>query len=360
VPKRIFFIAPYPFGAAPSQRFRFEQYFTFLKEQGYEIEEHPFYDEKTWKTLYSQGKILKKAWGLIRSFARRKFLLFRLHKADHIFIHREVAHIGPPIFEWIIAKVLRRKYIYDFDDAIWLPNYSETNARFHRLKAYWKVNYCMKWAHQVTAGNEYLANYARKFNQHVQVIPTTIDTEGHHNVRCDHDQIPVIIGWTGTHTTMRYLDPLIPILKDLEKTYNFRFRVISNQTPEFELKSLEYVPWNKETEIEDLAQIQIGIMPLEEDIWSEGKCGFKGLQYMALGMATILSPVGVNKTIVKDAENGFLADDPQEWKEKMARLLKDTQLRKELGASGRATIEEYYSSKSNKKKYIKLFDQNSI
>lgn len=353
--KRIFFIAPYPFEAAPSQRFRFEQYFTFLEKQGYEIEEHPFYDEETWKTLYSRGNIVKKAWGLIRCFARRKLLLFKLHKADHIFIHREVAHVGPPIFEWIIAKVLRRKYIYDFDDAIWLPNYSETNARFHRLKAYWKVNYCMKWAHQVTAGNDYLANYARKFNQNVQVIPTTIDTEGHHNVHCDQDQEPVTIGWTGTHTTMRYLDPLIPILRELEKKYHFKFRVISNQAPEFELKSMEYVPWKKETEIEDLTQIQIGLMPLEEDIWSEGKCGFKGLQYMSLGMATILSPVGVNKTIVQDGENGFLASTAEEWENKLVQLIQSKALRRTFGENGRKTVESHYSVEANKHKYLKLF-----
>lgn len=353
--KRIFFIAPYPFEAAPSQRFRFEQYFTFLREQGFEIEEHPFYDEKTWKTLYSQGNIVKKAWGLIRCFARRKLLLFKLHKADHIFIHREVAHVGPPIFEWIIAKVLRRKYTYDFDDAIWLPNYSESNARFHRLKAYWKVNYCMKWAHQVTAGNEYLANYARKFNQHVQVIPTTIDTNGHHNVLCDHDQETLTIGWTGTHTTMRYLDPLLPILRKLEKEFQFRFRVISNQAPDFDLNSLEFIQWNKDSEIEDLSRIQIGLMPLEEDIWSEGKCGFKGLQYMSLGMATILSPVGVNKTIVQDGENGFSATTAEEWENKLVQLIQSKELRKCFGENGRKTVELNYSVEANKHKYLNLF-----
>jgi glycosyltransferase involved in cell wall biosynthesis len=355
VSKRIFFIAPYPFGAAPSQRFRFEQYFDFLREEGFEIEEHPFYDEQTWKTLYSEGNTLKKTWGLLKSIARRKLLLFKLHKADHIFIHREVAHVGPPVFEWIIAKILRRNYIYDFDDAIWLPNYSESNARFHRLKAYWKVNYCMKWAHQVTAGNDYLANYARKFNPNVQVIPTTIDSENHHNVLCDHDREPLTIGWTGTHTTMRYLEPLLPILRELESEFEFKFRVISNQAPDFELNALEFVQWKKETEIEDLSRIQIGIMPLEEDIWSEGKCGFKGLQYMALGMATVLSPVGVNKIIVRDGENGFLANDPQEWKAKLTQLISDRELRGRFGENGRKTVELRYSVKANKHKYLNLF-----
>ena len=353
--KTIFFLFPYPHGEAPSQRFRFEQYLDYLKKEGFTIELHPFLDEKTWKTLYSEGNTFKKAFGVIKSFARRKLLMFRLHKADYIFIHREVAHIGPPIFEWFIAKVLRRKYIYDFDDAIWLPNYSETNARFHKLKAYWKVNYCMKWAYSITAGNDYLADYARKFNQNVQILPTTIDTIEHHTILCNHDKKPLVIGWTGTHTTMRYLDFLVPILSELEKNHTFVFRVISNEAPDFNLKSLEFVKWNKETEIEDLAQIQIGVMPLEKDIWSEGKCGFKGLQYMSLGMATLLSPVGVNTQIIQDGKNGFLASTPQEWKDKLTILLENTTLRKSMGEAGLTTIQQRYSVEANKSIYLSLF-----
>ena len=356
MPKTIFFLVPYPQGEAPSQRFRFEQYIPFLTEQGYSIEVHPFYDYTTWQTLYSEGKVLKKSWGVFFSFLKRFGLLFRIHKADHIFIHREIAHVGPPVFEWFLAKILRRRYIYDFDDAIWLPNYSEANARFHWIKAYWKVNYCMKWAYRITAGNDYLADYARRFNKNVYVIPTTIDTEGHHNLECDHSAEPVTIGWTGTHTTMRYLEFLIPILQELEEDHTFRFLIISNEKPDFKLKSLEYLKWSKETEIEDLSQIQIGVMPLEQDIWSEGKCGFKGLQYMSLGMATVMSPVGVNNTIVRDGVNGFLCDTPEEWKASIKMLLEDSALRRRLGSEGRKTVIDLYSVKANKEKYLALFN----
>jgi glycosyltransferase involved in cell wall biosynthesis len=356
MPKTIFFLVPYPQGEAPSQRFRFEQYIPFLTEQGYSIEVHPFYDYTTWQTLYSEGKVLKKSWGVFFSFLKRFGLLFRIHKADHIFIHREIAHVGPPVFEWFLVKILRRRYIYDFDDAIWLPNYSEANARFHWIKAYWKVNYCMKWAYRITAGNDYLADYARRFNKNVYVIPTTIDTEGHHNLECDHSAEPVTIGWTGTHTTMRYLEFLIPILQELEEDHTFRFLIISNEKPDFKLKSLEYLKWSKETEIEDLSQIQIGVMPLEHDIWSEGKCGFKGLQYMSLGMATVMSPVGVNNTIIRDGVNGFLCDTPEEWKASIKMLLEDSALRRRLGSEGRKTVIDLYSVKANKEKYLALFN----
>jgi glycosyltransferase involved in cell wall biosynthesis len=351
----IYFIVPYPFAEAPSQRFRFEQYIPDLEAQGYRIEVHPFYDYKSWRTLYTQGNALKKAWGIVRSFGKRLVLLFKLRKADHIFIHREMAHVGPPILEWLVTKVFRRKYIYDFDDAIWLPNYSETNARFHRLKAYWKVKYCIKWAAKVTAGNEYLASYARQFNSNVEIIPTTIDTENHHNVRTDHQRETPIIGWTGTHTTSQYLEDIIPVLKKLEEKYDFIFRVISNEDPKFDLKSFEFVKWTKETEIYDLQQFTIGIMPLRHDIWSEGKCGFKGLQYMSLGIVAVMSPVGVNTSIVHDGINGYLAETPEEWEERLALLLTDAALRTKIGEAGRITIEERYSVKAFREKYTALF-----
>lgn len=354
--KTLFFLVPYPKGEAPSQRFRFEQYLTTFESEGYSIEIHPFYDYKTWQTLYSEGNSLKKAFGVIICFFKRFGLILQLRRADHIFIHREVAHVGPPIFEWIIAKVLRRNYIYDFDDAIWLPNYSESNARFHRLKAYWKVNYVMKWAFKVIAGNEYLASYARQFNQQVQVIPTTIDTENHHTILSNHEKEEIVIGWTGTHTTLHYLDELVPVLKELEKTHAFKFLVISNEAPKYELNSLEFVKWNKETEIEDLARMNIGVMPLQHDIWSEGKCGFKGLQYMALEIASIMSPVGVNTSIVHDGKNGFLASNFEDWKEKLTLLIEDKELRIKLGKAGKITINDRYSVEANKNNYLQLFD----
>ncbi len=355
--KTIFFIVPYPIDEAPSQRFRFEQYLTILNEQGYEIEIHPFLDLNTWKSLYETGKVFKKIKGIINAFYKRLKLLFKLKRADYIFIHREASHIGPPIFEWIIAKVLRRRYIYDFDDAIWLPNYSEQNAKFHRLKAYWKIEYCMKWAYKISAGNQYLASYASQFNKNIKIIPTTIDTFNYHTINSDHNTELVTIGWTGTHTTMRYLIPLVPVLQNLEQELRFRFVVISNEAPTFELNCLEYIKWSKQTEIADLSQFHIGVMPLEHDIWSEGKCGFKGLQYMSLGIASVMSPVGVNTSIVHHGKNGFLATTPDEWYEVLKNLIIDRQLREKIGFEGKATVETTYSVRSIQSQYLELFNE---
>jgi len=353
--KRILILAPYPFNEAPSQRFRFEQYLSYFNQVGISFDFRPFLSQQTWKTLYESRKTTQKIWGVFISFVKRWSLMFTLRKYDFVFIHREAAHIGPPVFEWIIAKVWRKKIIYDFDDAIWLANYSESNAKFHRLKAYWKVNYCMKWAYKVSAGNDYLAKYASQFNKNVEIIPTTIDTINLHNINTDYDQERVVIGWTGTHTTMHYLDFLVPVIKELEKTYTFDFLIISNEAPTYHLNSLKFLKWKKETEIQDLSKISIGVMPLENDIWAEGKCGFKGLQYMALGIPALMSPIGVNNQIIEHAQNGYLLKTAEEWKEHLALLLQDKTLRMQIGKSGKQTIDERYSVLSNQEKYLALF-----
>ena len=353
--KKVFILAPYPKGEAPSQRFRFEQYIDELHDQDLSIEIHPFLSKKTWQLLYKKGSFFGKALGILGSFWRRFLLLFRLINADYIFIHREASMIGPPIFEWIIAKLLRKKYIFDFDDAIWLPNYSETNAKFHRLKAYWKTKWIIKWADKVIAGNEYLMDFAKNYNQNVQIIPTTIDLIKVHNQRTDYSVPSLNIGWTGTHTTMHYLDEIVPVLQALEKDYSFSFTVISNHPPSFELKSLRFVKWNKETEINDLAKFSIGIMPLIDNEWAQGKCGFKGLQYMALGIPAILSPVGVNTSIINSGVNGFLCSTAAEWKAQLIALFESQELRKNIGQAGYETILTKYSVKANLPHYQNLF-----
>lgn len=354
--EKIIFLVPYPRSAAPSQRFRFEQYLPELQKE-YIIEVHSFIDEEMWEKLYAPGLFFFKAKKMLQSFWKRLVLLPRLNKADHIFIHREATQIGPPIIEWILAKVLRKKYIYDFDDAIWIPNFSETNARFQRLKAYWKVPYIIRWADQVTAGNRFLASYASKFNKNVIILPTTIDTQNHHNILSIPDQKPLRIGWTGTHTTMQYLDDLLPVLKKLNEKHDYLFRLISNQKPDWDLPNLEFVKWEKETEIQDLSQIQIGVMPLKEDRWAVAKCGFKGLQYMACAIPTVLSPIGVNLSIVKDGENGFFAKTEEDWYRILDELLSDEAKRTQIAHNGRKRIIEAYSVLSQLSKYKQLFQK---
>ncbi len=292
---------------------------------------------------------------MIRSFWKRFFLLFRLKHYDYIFIHREAAMIGPPIFEWMIAKAFKRKYIYDFDDAIWLPNYSQSNARFHRLKAYGKVKKIARWADQITVGNGFLKSYASEFNDNVTIIPTTLDLEKVHQGKSNQNETPLIIGWTGSHTTMEYLPMLLPVLTKLRKEFTFKFRVISNHPPAFDFEDLEYVAWNRTSEIDDLKAIHIGVMPLEDTEWAQGKCGFKGLQYMSLHIPAVMSAVGVNPEIIQHGKNGLLCTTESEWYDALKSLLTDQALREKLGAAGFETVKERYSVSANQQNYLNLF-----
>ena len=244
--KKILILAPYPAKIAPSQRFRFEQYLEALTAAGASYEFHPFISEQTWKILHKPKNYLKKALGMLMGFVRRFFLLFRLWNFEYVYIHREASHIGPPVFEWLIANVFRKKIVYDFDDAIWLPNYSAHNASFHKLKFYQKVNANMRWAHKIAAGNQYLADYAGQYNENVIVLPTTIDTENYHNQVKEHtESVKPVIGWTGTLTTAKYIETILPVLQELEKEFDFEFRMISNEIPAYELSSLRFQAWKK-------------------------------------------------------------------------------------------------------------------
>lgn len=354
--KRLHIIAPYPKGEAPSQRFRYEQYLNFFEEDGWEIKYHSFHTMDSWNRLYKPGKFFLKSIDLAWNFFRRWWLLLRLIGAKHIFMHREMAHIGPPVFEWILVKIFRKKYHYDFDDAIWIPNYSAANAKFQKLKCYWKVPKLIQWANSISAGNAYLVNYALQFNKNVQLIPTTIDTTNLHNQEVNHDSEKTIIGWTGTHSTMHYLDRIVPILRKLEHEFEFDFLLISNKKPNYELNSLKYIDWTAETEIADLSKIHIGIMPLVHDMWAEGKCGFKALQYMSLGMASIVSPVGVNTTIIQHGKNGLIADSEEDWENAIRTLLKDAQKRKDLGVAARKSIIDHWSVAAWKNQYLRLIE----
>lgn len=354
---RILFLVPYPPGRAPSQRFRFEQYLDILTAAGHQYQLAPFISVATWNILYKPGQAAAKAWGILSGFARRIGLLFQLPAYDFVFIHREAAPLGPPVLEWIISRLLRKKVIYDFDDAIWLANTSEVNKVAAGLKWHHKTASICGWARRNSCGNNYLAAYARQFNPDVVVNPTTIDTVHLHNQVRDQS-VPgrLVIGWTGTHSTLKYLDQVVPVLAKLEaEGLDFEFRVISNQPPQFPLRSLVFLPWRKETEIADLLGFHVGLMPLEDDPWAKGKCAFKALQYMALGVPALVSPVGMNTEVVQHGHNGFVCATAAEWEASLRALLADAGLRQRLGQAARATIEARYSVTSNTANFLGLF-----
>ena len=361
MPKKILFLVPYPIGASPSQRFRFEHFFAQLHQGGFHVKIQSFLDSQNWQIFFKPGRPLSKLGALLLGFARRWVALAEAPFYDFIFIHREAAPIGPPVIEWLLAKVLRRKIIYDFDDAIWLTDRQSESALLRLLKWRSKVAAICRWSYKISCGNAYLRDFARQFNDRAYYIPTVVDTEAWHNP-ARHERPAkkageVVIGWTGTHSTLKYLADLVPVLQKIETHFpQVRVLVIADRRPAFDLRSLWFVPWSKATEVKDLMAMDIGIMPLPDDEWAKGKCGFKALQYMALGIPTVVSPVGVNTAIVDHGHDGFLADTPGAWYQVLADLITDTALRQHTGERSRAKIENRYSVKSSSASFLSLFE----
>src|SRR5690606_4454603 len=167
----------------------------------------------------------------------------------------------------------------------------------------------------------------------------------------------ITIGWTGSHSTLKYLKEIEPVLQYLETKYpHVQILIIADKKPDLQLQNLEFIKWNKETEAEDLSKIDIGIMPLPDDEWSKGKCGFKALQYMAMEIPCVISPVGVNAQIIDHGINGFLAESDQAWITHLEHLINNQSARVLLGKAGRKKIIENYSVLSNTANFLSLFE----
>lgn len=352
----ILFIASHRKDRAPGQRFRFEQYFEHLEQNGFHCELSHLVSEQDDAVLYRKGHYFDKARFLRRCRSIRKADLDRLHRFDIVFIFREALMTRSAAFEEAFRKRGAR-IVFDFDDSIWLPNVSDANRRWAWLKDPGKTARIIALSDSVFAGNRYLADYARGHNPNVVVVPTTIDTDQYRPVERTSTG-PVTIGWSGSITTIQHFQFALPFLRVLRERFGDRiaFRVIGDAAYREPSLGIEGMPWRKDTELRDLAGIDIGIMPLPDDPWAKGKCGLKGLQYMALGIPTIMSPVGVNTEIIQDGVNGYLARDNEEWVRKITALVEDTELRRGIGAQARRTVEERYSVKAWRDRYLQLFN----
>jgi glycosyltransferase involved in cell wall biosynthesis len=353
---KVLFIGMHRPNRSPSQRFRFEQYFAFLIENGIQCELSYFISEVDDQILYQSGHYFAKLKVFVKSILIRRKDIKRANDFDYIFIQREAFMTGSTYFERKLAKS-KAIVIFDFDDSIWLDDKSSHHGILARLKNPAKTAKIIALANKIIAGNNYLADYASAFNDNVQIIPTTIDTD-RYKPALKTSTSPVVIGWTGSFSTIKHFVEIIPVLLKIKVKYKDKviFKVIGDDTYQHQELAIQGIKWQAKTEVQDLQEIDIGIMPLPDNEWTKGKCGAKGLQYMGLAIPTIMSPVGVNTEIIEDGVNGFLADDKEGWYSKLEKLIEYPELRKELGAAGRKTVVERYSVVANKGKYLALFE----
>ena len=340
---RVLALVPYPADRAPGQRYHIEQWAPQLRRAGVQVTLSSFLSRRGMDLLYEPGHVPAKAQQVLRGYLKRLVDALFPGSVDVIFVYREAALLGPAWIELVLS--LRRPLVFDFDDAIYLADTSQANAWSRGLKSVTKVETICRVARHVTVGNEFLAGYAKDRARGVTVIPSTIDTDVYQIQPRARNRVPVI-GWTGSVTTLPYLMALIPALRRLREKQEFELRVIGPKV-DIEGLAVHCVPWQAGTEPDDLRALDVGLMPLPDDEWSRGKCGMKALQYMALGIPAVVSPVGVNTTIVRDGVNGFYACTEEEWIDRIALLLEDEPLRRSLGQEARRTVEESYSARAH-------------
>lgn len=352
---KILFIAAHRPDRSPSQRFRFEQYLSFLKANGFEYDFSYLITEKDDKVFYSPGNWFTKFSVFLRSAWRRYRDAAHADEYAIIFVQREAFMTGSTYFEKKFARS-RARLVFDFDDAIWHFDVSEANKKLGWLKNPGKTADIIALSDLVFAGNAYLADYARRHNDNVVIIPTTIDTEEYRRIPQQASDV-VTIGWSGSITTIKHFEYAVPFLRELKKKYGDRIRikVIGDSSYVNEELGIKGIAWNKKDEISELSAFDIGIMPLPDDEWAKGKCGLKGLQYMALEIPTIMSPVGVNTEIITDGTNGFLATGTDEWVRKISALVDSPELRATIGKAARLTVEQQYSVKALEQEYLAQF-----
>ncbi len=340
---KLLIIAPYEFNTSPPQRFRIEQWMPYLEKLGVKCTFSPFMTPALRKVLYSRGHILTKSWEMAEAFVKRIMTVRHMESYDVVYLCREASLIGPAIAERLIGWT-GVPIVYDFDDAIFHRYVSPFNSYLTFLKFPGKTATLCRMASHITVGNEYLYNYAIRYNKNVTIVPTTIDTAKYRPVEKNNTQGPVVVGWTGSQSSTQYLPMLFPALKALSQRYRMKFLAIGAQKTAIPGVETEYRAWSPETEVKDISDIDIGLMPLPDKKWARGKCGLKILQYMGLGIPPVASPVGVNSEIIRDGVNGCLASTENEWVEKISRLIEDEELRKRIGMAGRRTVEEKFSA----------------
>lgn len=321
-----------------SSRMRTFQYREPLAAHGVELDIQPLFGGDYLQSFYGGGDRLVFA---LRSLGRRLAALRRARAYDAVWIEKEALPWLPGILE---LSLLPRNVplIADYDDAVF-HRYDQNPRALVRLLLGRKLDEVMRRASLVVAGNDYLAARARGAGAaRVEVVPTVIDLD-RYPLRESRKSGPLVVGWIGTPSTMEYFDPLKPVLRELARESPMRVVAIGARPDQMAQAPFEAVAWSEEGEVDALRAFDIGVMPLPDTPWERGKCGYKLIQYMAVGLPVVASPVGVNTKIVQEGANGFLAADDEAWRTALRTLCADAEMRGKFGAAGRRLVEEQYT-----------------
>jgi len=324
-------LAKYPW-KGPSSRYRFYQFRPYLEAAGIHADVHALHDERYLERTFA-GARAPAAYLAARTASR----LLKLASVKHyhlVFIQKEIFPHAPGLVEALIER-MGVPMVLDLDDAIHLP------YRGTRLAG--KIPRVIARSALVLAGNRYLADYAGRYNPNVVLFPTVVDTLRFTPGEESAARGRPVVGWIGSPATSRYLRAVLPALEEAAGAADFELSVVGDAGVTSERLRVRAREWREEDEPADLRAMDVGIMPLSDDEWAEGKCALKLLQYMAAGVASISSPRGGARDIICDGDNGFFAADARAWRDRVAALVSDAALCRRVGDAGRAWVEANYS-----------------
>ncbi len=313
---------------APSSRYRVLQYIPHLEEMG-----HVCTVLRIPHRLYT------------------RFIAFRkMSRFDLVVLQKKL--LGP--LEFRLLRCHSKSLIYDFDDAVMYRDSKHMNSySWQRRQRFIRTVNNADW---VIAGNRYLREEVP--HSRVSIIPTPIDMK-RYRAKIYHDEKKTVtLGWIGSKSTLAYLADLKGVLEEIGREFDdVQLKIVCDTF--FDCRHLKVIKklWKYEEEIEDLHSFDIGLMPLSDDPWSRGKCAFKLLQCMAVGVPVVASPVGMNCEIVHNHENGFLAHNEDEWLKWLKLFIQQADLRKRIGKNGRKFIKRDYSLSLHSQKMGNLFSK---
>jgi glycosyltransferase involved in cell wall biosynthesis len=339
-------VATYPVTAA-STRLRIAQFIEPLRAHGIHVTLKPFLDPATFDQLYDRRRWCFVALSLVAAVFRRLLQLPRLFRADLVFVQREAMLLGPPIFEWVARRVLRRPILLDLDDATFLERDSPVYGRLATvLKGVGKTNRLIALADAVICGSENVASYVRERGKPAMVMPTIVETALFQPLPFREPTDVPLVGWVGSHSTYPYFERIIPVLERLAESYRFRVRVVGAGRASVEIRGVEVenLRWSLDREVDDFRTIDIGLYPMPaDDPWTEGKSGLKAIQYLAVGVPFVATPVGIVNVIGDAGRTHLAAMSDEGWYEALAALLGAPERRRQMGAAGRAFALSHYS-----------------
>lgn len=335
--KRILALVPSELGYSPGQRSTIELWERPLLEAGFALEYAPFETSALRRLLGQRGHILPKAREMLRAYSRRLRLLHDLRDVDAVYVYREAALIGPALLErWIARR--RCPIIYSLDDPLYIPYVSPSNGWLSYLKFFGKVATICRLSRVVIVNSRFHQSYAEKFSRNVRQIPSVVD-EGVYRYRPERPHgSPVCVGWTGSPSTATNLLLITDALRELAKRAPYRLHLIGAERLEIPGVECTAQPWRAETEVTDLEQLDIGLVPLPDSEWNRRKFNLKVAQYMALGIVPVASPLGSNPDIIDHGRDGFLAATVAEWTSHLETLIRDGAVRSAMAeqAAGKA------------------------